>query len=76
MMHIQHEAGWGLKSVLMSSEQTCAFQGMTSSHVSFARHFAHFPYAKCGKLRGVCGGSIVQYTYLELDLVGGQIGIL
>ena len=52
----KHKAGWGLKSVLMSSEQTCAFQDMTSLCVIFARHFAHF--TKCGKLGE--GGSIVQ----------------
>ena len=55
----------------------CAFQDMTSLCVIFARHFAYFRNTKCRKLRGVCGGgSIVRYTYLELELVGGQIGIL
>ena len=43
--------------------------------VIFARHFAHFPNTEFGKLRGD-GGSIVQSTFIELDLVGGQLGIL
>jgi hypothetical protein len=45
----------------------CAFQDKTLLCVIFARHFAHFPNAKCGKLTGGWWG--VLFNPLTLNLI-------